>query len=317
MADQIIDTGITAGQDVTGAGTPPQGADSSAPQATDGTAQQDGNPPKQDVADWKKDQRYGRMWKDENGLYKSYTELEKVYAPLKEKYGTLEKQHGEIAGILKEEGIEPTAENIRAAMAELKNFKDPGNLANKRNTFLSHWLDDEARFTRYGKKIDDFFTQLTEQELLDDHPGLTREQALKQASLEKEQAELKRQLADIQGKEQEAESSKRMEQGLSQAKTYADKIGMPFTDDIRREVIQSCLDNGIPTALVFQEFLRLKGDAIEKAFGDKVRQDQLKELNKGKASVVPAAGSNRPSNSGDGKTSFKDGAMKALFGNKT
>jgi hypothetical protein len=312
-AAQADTTGAADGQAQT------QGTTDGASQAAGGTAQTGDNQTQQTAADWTKDQRYERMWKkDPNGLFKSYTELEKVYNPLKEKHGALEKQISEITGIFKEGGIEPTPEQIKGVLAELKTLKDPENLVNKRNAFLSHWLDDESRFTRYGEKIDKFFGELSEQELLDDHPGLTRDQALRQAALEREHNDLKKQLDAIQGEKQQQAASERMNKGIEAAKAYAEKVGFPWSEETHKTLIKSCMDNGISTAHVFQEFLRINGDAIEKAYAEKIRQEQLKNLNQNKGSTVPAAGSNASSVGTAGKkTNFKESMMNILGGSKT
>ena len=283
---------------------------------TSGTTAETTAKPAYDPTWWSKDDRATKrkMWKSEPDVVKSYFELEPQYNKVKGEYTNLQKQHDGLVSVFKEMGIDPTTERIKSALTELNTLKDPENLINKRNAFLSRWLDDPANLTRYGKPIEDFFTQLEEKRLLDDHPGLTKEQAIKQAELESKLTELEKFKNDQQLAKDTEVSTQRLNQGIVRSKQYAEKAGVPFTDDIKNKLIDDCIKNGIPTALVFERFVNLNAEALEKGLIAKANQEQLKNLNKNKGSVIPGAGPVKPADT-SGRVSFKDAAKQALYGN--
>ena len=263
---------------------------------------------------YEKDDRWTKrkLWKSPDDIIKSYYHLDKEHPILKEKFTGLEKQVNEITGIFKENGIEPSSEQIKSVLGELKTLKDPSNLTNKRSAYLGEWLDDEANLTRYGQKINDFFEDLKTQKLLDDHPGLTREQATKQANLERKIQELEQTQKSLKDKEDYKVSSERAVEGLKAAEAFAKESGFTWSDEIKNKLIKSCLEKQIPTDLVQQEFMRMYGKELVKSLTEKVKQDQLKEINKGKSTVIPAGGSSAQAK--EGKASFRDAATKIISG---
>lgn len=285
----------------------PSSTPEQSPEAGAGNGQPAANPTPQEIADWQKDERFERMWKkDPNGLYKSYTELEKVYNPLKEKHTALETQVNEVSALFKEMGIEPTKEQIKAVLDELKGFKDPNNIVNKRNDFLGHWLDDESRYRKYGTKIDTFFNDLQMEEWREKFPGMTTEQIQHQIDLEKKVEKFE----NFQATEQ---SKQTMGENLSKIQTLCNRYGFAFSTDIKTQFLNDCMKKGVSTREVYHTFIDQFGEQLEKSLRDKVQKEQLQNLEKNKQGVIPAAGGTKPPDN-NAKMSFRDKALKAFGG---
>lgn len=302
MAEQVIDNGgaVDAASTETAVAS---GGQSENPKVNTETDKQVGQPSKQDVLDWAKDERFERMWKkDPNGLYKSYKELEGVYNPLKEKYSGLEQQVKEVTEIFKEFGVDPSADQIKSVLGELKTLKDPENLTNKRNDFLGYWLDDEVRLRKYGSKIDSFFNDLQMEDWQERFPNMSSEQIKRQMELEKK----------VEGFERQREyekASETLNKGIDRITKYCDKVGFKFTPDLRNKFLDYCMQSGVPTNEVYYKFIDTYGEQLEKSFADKVKQEQLQDLNKNKQNIVPNASPVKTSESKE-KFSFKEQARK-------
>ena len=67
----------------------------------------------------------------------------------------------------------------------------------------------------------------------------------------------------------------------------------------------------MPTSFVFETFVKIHGEALEKSLIDKTKQEQLRELNKGKSDVIPRAGSGKPAAPGI-KQSWREKAVEAV-----
>ena len=283
-------------------------------EGTQATGQESGAKPVGDVYDptwWQKDDRTikRKLWKTEADVVKSYHNLEPEYNKLKEKSGNLEKQISDISGIFKEFGIEPNSEQIKNILTELKTLKDPANPVKQRANYFGYWA--EHKNPSFQSKFLTFMQNLEREELQAKFPNWTDEQIAKQMENDKRLKELE--LKDIKREEAQKteQATQRINTGLKSAEDYAKKVGFAWSDDIKNKLIDYCFQNKVPSAFVFETFVKIHGEALEKSLIEKAKQEQLQILNKNKGSVIPAGGSHKPAAPGT-KTSWKEQALEAV-----
>lgn len=286
-------------------------------QAAQADGQQAANAGAQDIIDWTKDERYKRMWSnkdvgDPNKLYKSYREIEKVFDPLKKESGQLKQQVSELAAICKEYGIKYTNEQLKEVLTEYKTYKDPETPENKALAELQYWINNEAT----SEQVVKFFNQLRQEELMRKYPGMNAEQIRKQSELEGELAAQKKELEQIKFKENYNNNLKSIDSQTDKAKAYAEKKGFTWTDDIKNALLDDCIKNKVLPKDIYARFIDLYNEQVDKAYAEKIRNDQLKDLNKNKGTVTLPAGTQMKPASKIGATidSLKDGLRKALAG---
>jgi len=249
----------------------------------------------QEILDWTKDERHGRMWSnkgvgDPNKLYKSYKELEKVYTPLKSESETLKKQIATLSEFFKQYELEPDIGKLKPIFDEYKTLKDPENPEMKALEELKYWVQNEAT----SEQVLKFFNQLRQEEMSRKYPGWNAEQIQKQIEIE-------RKIKNLEEKEQQdtvkadyETSLKTINEQCDRAKKYAENKGFVFTDDIRNTLLDHCMKNNIDPKYVYSEFVNLYDEQVSKSFEEKIKQDQLKGLNKNKGNVVMPAKTTAP-----------------------
>jgi hypothetical protein len=249
----------------------------------------------QEILDWTKDERHGRMWSnkgvgDPNKLYKSYKELEKVYTPLKSESETLKKQIATLSEFFKQYELEPDIGKLKPIFDEYKTLKDPENPEMKALEELKYWVQNEAT----SEQVLKFFNQLRQEEMSRKYPGWNAEQIQKQIEIE-------RKIKNLEEKEQQDTvkadyemSLKTINEQCDRAKKYAENKGFVFTDDIRNTLLDHCMKNNIDPKYVYSEFINLYDEQVSKSFEEKIKQDQLKGLNKNKGNVVMPAKTTAP-----------------------
>ena len=262
---------------------------------------------------WKNDDRFTKrkLWKAEPDIVKSYFELEPQYNKVKGEYTTLQKQNAEIVEAFEEFGIEPTKEQIKTVFTELNSFKDPMNPVVARSNYISRWLDHQN--PKYRNDFTRAMQDLENREMQENFPGWTEQQIAEHKKMQAELEALRVEREKAKLEKDTQVSTERMNQGLSQAKAYAEKTGFQFTGQVKNSLIDYCIKNQIPTSFVFETFLRLNGEGIEKALIEKANQGQLKNLNKNQKSVILAAGSAKPK-AKEAKPSFRESMMRVLGG---
>jgi len=270
----------------------------------------------QEIFDWMKDERKVRMWKGNDkvdayinanpdakkfleNFYKSYRNIEKVHDPIKKKAEALEGQISTLSEFMKQYGIEPDIEKLKPVLDEYKTFKDPQNPEMQALAELKYWVQNEAT----GQQVLKFFDQLRQEEMHRKYPGWNAEQIQKQIEIE-------RKIKNLEEKEQQANvkaeydtSLKTINEQCDRAKKYAESKGFVFSEDIRSTLLDDCMKNKIEPAYVFAHFVNKYDEQVSKSFEEKIKQDQLKGLNKNRDKVVIPAGTTKPAS---GSGSLKD-----------
>lgn len=89
--------------------------------------------PEDESFDWTKDKRHGKIWKNENDLYKSYKNLEKMQSPLKQ-------QADNIKSLAEKYGV--SVDKIEDVLKEHKEYSNPDGNFQQWVKYLSEWLND-------------------------------------------------------------------------------------------------------------------------------------------------------------------------------
>lgn len=262
----------------------------------------------QEILDWMKDERKVRMWKGNDkvdayinanpeakkfldNIYKSYRNIEKVHDPIKKKAESLEGQISTLSEFMKQYGVEPDIEKLKPVLDEYKTFKDPENPEMQALAELKYWVQNEAT----GQQVLKFFDQLRQEEMHRKYPGWNAEQIQKQIEIERKIKNLEeKEQKDAQKTEYET-SLKTINEQCARAKKYAESKGFVFSDDIRSSLLDHCMKNNIDPKYVYSEFVNQYDEQVSKSFEEKIKQDQLKGLNKNKGEVVIPAKTAKPS----------------------
>ena len=250
--------------------------------------------PTGDVLGWDKDERYERIWKkDPNGLYKSYKELEKVYEPAKQKLSVYEKQVNELNTLAKEFGITP--EQLKDVLTEHKTYKDPNNPNNVVLGNLERWLNTPE----LSDKVKGIWNDLLNEEMRVKYPNMNAEQIKKQVELENRQAEMEKKLNTYEHEKLVGQYSDEIRKSEQKVKEYAKSKGFEVTNEIWAKVLRHCHENRVETKNIPYAFRELYDAEVDKVYFEKVKQDQLKALNKNKGeTILPAGTAAKPSVSG-------------------
>jgi len=252
----------------------------------------------QEILDWAKDERYGRMWSDKgtgnpNKLYKSYKELEKVFTPLKKESEALKGQFKTLSEFFKQYELEPDIEKLKPVFDEYKTLKDPENPEMKALEELKYWVQNEAT----SEQVLKFFNQLRQEEYSRKYPGWNAEQIQKQIETERRIKAIEEKEKQDSAKFEYDTSLKTINEQCDRAKKYAESKGFVFSDDIRSTLLDHCMKNNIDPKYVYSEFVNKYDEQVSKAFEEKIKQDQLKGLNKNRDNVVMPAKTAAPAKS--------------------
>ena len=267
----------------------------------------------QEILDWRKDPRYGKMWNKGNKVqfsedqhkvindefYKSYRNIEKVWEPTKKELETLKKDKEAMTALAKEYGI--SIEKLKDVLEEHKTFKDPDNPVISRGNYLSAWFDNEKLAPLYKDKVTNFFKGLETEEMQRQYPGMNDVQI-------KEMVELKQKVQAIEAqKKEEARTTSIKEQqslidkNINRGKEYAKAKGFEITVDMENKLIDFCKENKVFPKDVFYAFREMFDEQIDKVYSEKVKAGTLQNLDKNKNSVVLKPGEQaKPVNAGGG-----------------
>ena len=270
----------------------------------------------QEILDWRKDQRYGRMWNKGNkvqfsedqhkvindGFYKSYRNIEKMYEPTKKELETLKTDKEAMSKLATEYGI--SLDKLKEVLDEHKSFKDPNNPVVSRGKYLSAWFDEPELSKVYKDKVTSFFQDLESQEMERRYPGMNAEQRQKMIDYENR-------IQAIETKEREEsktkavqENSALIDKSINRAKEYAKSKGFEITKEMEMKVLDHCHKNGVNPKDIYYAFRELYDNEIDKVHVEKIKSGQLKNLDKNKGSVVLPPG--RQGGSGGGSGSLLD-----------
>lgn len=232
-----------------------------------------------DVDWWKKDARFGKIWKDVNDfprLYKSADEiLEKKYKPTFKQYEDLQKK-------FRDSGIE--MEKFDDYIKEYQTLKSPENPTNIVYEALVELLGDDD-ITQ--QEFDAAMADLQEKKLQRKYPGASRELREKLIVQEKETRELKGWKNRFEVAELDKKESQNVETGLASIKKLCASKGFDFNENIKVEFINHCVANKTPTAYMVQEFRNKYDEAIDKSYSDKVKAEMLQSQQDKNKTTIP------------------------------
>lgn len=262
--------------------------------------------------DYKKDERFGKTWKDENDLYKSYIELEKNYEPV-EKIRT---DYDNLQKFFKDNGLE--SENLNEYLTEYRELTNPKNprnmiadyfsdLFNKPNmrpvveeffTFLEkpeyqHMTPLVKGFFTFLEKpeyqphINNFLKELQTTENQKLYPGMTGEQINEIKSMQQKLSDFENKFNEQKESEKQKQNEIELQDQVKNIENFAKEIGLSLTTDMFSELGKYSLENGFNNKHLLLAFKELFNDQIEKAKNMKQEEDILKRLNKNNQKIVP------------------------------
>jgi DNA-binding transcriptional MerR regulator len=233
--------------------------------------------PMGDAMDWKTDARYGKGWKSENDLYKSYRELEKWKA---ENHDPLKKQFDEISNTLKDEGY--SVEQIREIIQELKTWKDPENVTVQNGNFVNQWLDNPL----YKDSVVALFKDLQTKELQRKYPGYTQEQIERIQQQEQKINELETWKQQQEQNRMVSEYGTQIKDNMGKIKSLADSRGFKFDAEMETAFYTHCQQNNVDPKYMLAEFRNLYDEAMDKAQMEKIQSQTLKSVAKNKSASI-------------------------------
>ena len=253
------------------------------------------------LLNWQKDSRYGKMWKTADDLYKSYGELEKKYPEVKGKFDKISKS-------LEKYGL--NSDNFDEEMEKIKDYRNPDSQMNKIYNYIKGFLDND--YTR--EKVLKFYDDLELSELERKYPNMSAEQRQRQIELEQkiktlEEAEKKR--LDEQYRNETRNS---ILSSIDACQKIANEYGYNLTQDARVFLIEHCAKNNIEPRYIEAEFYRLYGKQLMEARDKKVIENQKTNEKKLQEAKILGGGNGSATSSPQlkGKEGFLAGLTKIL-----
>ena len=260
-------------------------------------------PSQQEVYDWMKDARYGKMWKDPNDVYKSYRQLEKFKA---EQHDPLKKQFDFVVKSLKEDGY--SVEQIKDILKENKQWKDPENLTVHNGTYVNKWLDNPM----YKEDVMGFFKELDTRELQRMYPNMTQEQIEKFEAQKKEVDDLKAWKEEESHRVMVSDYRHGIDESMKKIKELSQSRGFEFNEN---EFYDHCMKNSIDPKYMLHEFRNLHDEAMEKTYRERIQSETLDNVkkNKGASIIDGGTGIQQAPPSGDNPDGILRNAVKSWF----
>ena len=255
----------------------------------------------EELLDWKKDKRYGKMWKNENDLYKSYTGLEKWKAT---NHDPIKKEYDDMMQLFSEHEIDKS--RLKDYIDEYKSFKDPNNPVVASVNYIGKWLNNDL----YRDKLNTFFDGLEQEEIQRRYPNMTAETRQKMMDYERKMEEYDKKLKAIEEEKRYNQYTTEIQENLDKCKELAESRGFGFPDKIKNELVAYCDKNNIPTKYIYQAFMEKYREQLDKAFAEKTEQNLLKKFNKNKSAGIVKAGTNK--NETSKKLSYREQLKKAF-----
>lgn len=262
------------------------------------------NPVENNLEEWQKDDRYGKMWKKADDLYSSFKSIEKSYADVNPKYTNLVK-------ILKDNGFK--SETLADELKKYEDYRNPKSKINQVYNYIDQLMQNEL----YSGRIQQFFEQIEAEELQRQYPNMNAEQI-------KKQQELEQKLQRLEAEEKERKSQAAYQQdlntiskGLQECKNLAKEYGFKMTEEVRNFLLTKCGENNIDPKYLTSEFIRLYGKQLMEARDAKVKENEKVNAEKLKNAQILSAGSGLSSQKPNlsGKAAFTEG-LKRIFGGK-
>ena len=267
---------------------------------TDNTVNQHTN-----LEEWQKDSRYGKMWNKADDLYNSYKSLETNFQDINPKYKALIKT-------LKENGFQ--AETLADELKKYADYRNPESRINQVFNYIENWLKNEM----YSPRIQQFFSQLEQEELQRLYPNMSAEQIKKQQELEarvnkfEEEARQREQQAFL---EQDVAS---INKGMADCEELAKEYGFRMTKEVKDYLFAHCSKNNIDPRYIKNEFWNIFGKQMLDSRDKKTITNYSARKQKIKDAQIVSGGGSKVGNfapTGDAKSKLK-ATFERILGKK-
>ena len=284
------------------------------------------NPPAQDVQppaqpagqsagqstgwDYKSDPRWGKIWKSETDIIKSYREADNI---LETKYKPAYKRYEQIVNEIKKFGYDQ--EKVDDFLNEYKSYKDPNNPIIALGNLLYQWKD-----TPELEDIDAAFEAAKLKKMKREFPGYTPEQIEEVRRLQSEVTTMRKEQEDRLQAEKDAKFNelkgqfqKEIDAQLLEIEKEAKDLGIEWTDDIRRQVVERGAKTSMEPSLLKYAFRDLIQDYSSK-YEAKLKARILEDQQKKHRTVIPL---NRKPQGQPVKKDFVQSFVEAFKGKTT
>ena len=233
---------------------------------------------------WKKDPRYGKIWKTDRDVIKSAYESDKI---LETKYKPAHKQYEDMKNRIKSLGYDP--EKVDDFFNEVKSYKDPNNPVINLGNYLYQWKDDPL----IGE-IDKFFADLNVRKMQRDFPNMSVEQINQFKAMQEEIKAIKEEKQNEKQAQSDAKQKELVEQlkgeiaeETNRIEEEAKALGFEFTDEIRHKLYDYGIQESLSPKHLKYAFKELFKDDIAKLSENKLKSKVQQERDVRSKTKVP------------------------------
>lgn len=230
---------------------------------------------------YKKDPRWGKMWKEDRDISKSYFEADKV---LETKYKPAFKEYESLTKQFKDLGIESS--KIPEYIKEYQELKNPANPRNQRADYFSSWLDNP----KYQPATMAFFQDMEKREMAEKFPGMNEEQIKKQVELENRLEKYEQTQKATEQQKFQAQTEQEITKGFSKIKEISEARGFQLTDEVINSFYKHCTEQNVPVKYMVQEFMSMHSADLDKGYESKVKANMLKSQKEINTTKMPMKG---------------------------
>ncbi|MCR4663667.1 MAG: hypothetical protein K5622_07295 [Endomicrobiaceae bacterium] len=254
---------------------------------------------------WQKDGRYGKMWKTHDDVYNSYKSLETNFQDVNAKHKALIK-------VLKDNGFQ--AETLADELKKYEDWRNPESRQNQVFNYIEKWLKNEM----YSPRIQQFFSQLEQEELQRLYPNMSAEQIKKQQELE---ARVNKFEAEARQREQQAfleQDVASINKGMAECEELAKEYGFRMTKEVKDYLFAHCSKNNIDPRYIKNEFWNIFGKQMLDARDKKTITNYSARKQKIKDAQIVSGGGSKVGNfapTGDAKSKLK-ATFERILGKK-
>lgn len=262
------------------------------------------NPVENNLEEWQKDDRYGKMWKKADDLYSSFKSIEKSYADVNPKYTNLVK-------ILKDNGFK--SETLADELKKYADYRDPNSRINQVYNYIDKLMQNDL----YSGRIQQFFEQIEQEELQRLYPNMNAEQIKKQQELEQKLQRLEAEEKERKDKAAYQQELDAIQKGFQECEKIANEYGFKITDEVKNFLFTKCGEQNIDPKYLTSEFIKLYGKQLMEARDAKVKENEKQNAEKLKKAQILSGGSGLSAQTPNlsGKAAFTEG-LKRIFGGK-
>lgn len=253
------------------------------------------NPTIQDEFDYTKDSRWGKMWKTDKDIYKSYKNLESVYEPIK----NVKTDYDNLQKIFKDNNIDST--KLNDYIKEFNDLKNPSNPRNMIGDYVLNYFNNqedrplvEKYFTflekpEYRPYLNNFFNELQARENQKLYPGMTAEQINHIKQLEEKVSNFDNMFNQQKEQQKQQQIQQETAQKIQEIEAFANNLGLKLDVSMFENLGRFMYENGLNHKHSLMAFKELYNKEIQEALLNKQEQATLQKLNKNNKTVVPTA----------------------------